>query len=133
MVIKSNISARSSVRMQVVCRTLKLMLQLILYICLVKKRTLQNGICGHRKCVSAHAFYGGEIWLAVLTRERSIVSDKASQVQRLVVNVQLLHTADKLPGAKWEVVWYIGNSTQKQWTSQVQRPERGEVNKVKRK
>lgn len=61
----------------------------------------------------------------MLTGERSIVCDKPSQVQRLVVNVQLLHAADKLPGAKWEVVWYIGNSTQKQWAGQVQRPERG--------
>lgn len=68
---------------------------------------------------------GGGVWLAVLTRERSIVSDKSSQVQRLVVNVQLLHTADELSGAKGEVVWYIGNSAQKQWTSQVQRPKRG--------
>lgn len=64
--------------------------------------------------------------LAVLTGESSIVSDKPSQVQWLTVNVQLLHAADKLPGAKWEVVWYVGNSAQKQWTSQVQRPERGE-------
>ena len=64
--------------------------------------------------------------LAVLTGESSIVGDKPSQVQRLAVNVQLLHAADKLPGAKREVVWYIGNSAQKQRTSQVQRPERGE-------
>lgn len=61
----------------------------------------------------------------MLTGESSIVSDKPGHVQRLAVNVQLLHAADKLPGAKWEVVRYVGNSAQKQWTSQVQRPERG--------
>lgn len=74
--------------------------------------------------------------LAVLTRNRSIVSNKSSQVQRLAVNVQLLHTANKLPGAKREVVRYIGNSAEKQRTSQVQRPEtglRGRVNKKQRK
>lgn len=65
------------------------------------------------------------VWLAMLTGKRSIVSNKSSQVQRLVVNVELLHAADKLPGAKREVIWYIGNSAQKQWTSEVQRPERG--------
>lgn len=61
--------------------------------------------------------------LAVLTGNCSIVSNKASQVQRLAVNVQLLHTANKLSGAKLEVVWYIGNSTEKQGAGQVQGPE----------
>lgn len=80
-------------------------------------------ICGNID--KKHVGWGGRVWLTVLTGERSIVSNKSSQVQRLVVNVQLLHTADKLPGTKWKVVWYVGNSAQKQWTSQVQRPEGG--------
>lgn len=49
----------------------------------------------------------------MLTGDCSIVSNKSSKIQRLVVNVQLLHTANKLPGAKWEVVRHVGNSTQK--------------------
>lgn len=66
----------------------------------------------------------------VLTWDGSIVGNESSQVQRLAVNVQLLHTANKLSGAKREVVWYIGNSTQKQWASQIQRPETGRANKM---
>lgn len=68
-------------------------------------------------------------WLALLTRKRSIVSNESGQVQRLAVDVELLHAADKLPGAEGEVVRHVGNSAQKQRTSQVQRPERGEEDK----
>lgn len=108
------------------------MLQLITIICIclfIKNKQIKKGLCEDPKCykcVIVHVFfYSGPIWLAVLTGDCSIVSDISSQVQRLIVNVQLLHTADKLPSAKREVVWYVGNSTQKQRTSQIQRPERG--------
>lgn len=37
--------------------------------------------------------------------------------------MQLLHAANELPAAKREVVRDVGNSAQKQRTSQVQRPE----------
>lgn len=68
-------------------------------------------------------------WLELLTGKRSIVGNKSGQVQRLAVYVELLHAADKLPGAEGEVVRHVGNSAQKQWTSQVQRPERREKDK----
>lgn len=60
----------------------------------------------------------------MLTRNGSIVSYKSSQVQLLVVDMEVLQAADKLPTAEWEVIGSTGNSTQKQWASQIQRPEK---------
>lgn len=59
----------------------------------------------------------------MLTRNGSIVSYKSSQVQLLVVDMEVLQAADKLSAAEREVVSSVGNSTQKQWASQIQRPE----------
>lgn len=61
-----------------------------------------------------------------LTSNGSIVGYKSSQVQLLVVDMEVLQAADKLPTAEWEVIGSIGNSTQKQWASQIQRPEKGD-------
>lgn len=59
-----------------------------------------------------------------LTRNGSIVSYKSSQVQLLVVDMEVLQTADKLPAAEGKVIGSVGNSTQKQWAGQIQRPEK---------
>lgn len=40
--------------------------------------------------------------------------------------MEVLQAADKLPAAEWEVISPIGNATQKQWTSQIQRPEKAD-------
>lgn len=61
--------------------------------------------------------------MAALTRDRSVVGDETSEIQRLVVDVQLLHAADELPGAEGEVVRHVGNSAQEQRTRQVQGPK----------
>lgn len=60
----------------------------------------------------------------MLTRNGSIVSYKSSQVQLLVVDMEVLQAADKLPTAEREVIGSVGNSTQKQWAGQIQRPEK---------
>lgn len=60
----------------------------------------------------------------MLTRTGPIISYKSSQIQLLLVNMEVLQAANKLPTAEWEVISSIGNSTQKQWTSQIQRPEK---------
>lgn len=59
-----------------------------------------------------------------LTRNGSIVSYKSSQVQLLVVDVEVLQAADKLPTAEWEVIGPVGDTPQKQWTGQIQGPEK---------
>lgn len=59
-----------------------------------------------------------------LTRNGSIVSYKSSQVQLLVVDMEVLQTADKLPAAEGKVIGSVGNSAQKQWAGQIQRPEK---------
>lgn len=59
-----------------------------------------------------------------LTRDGPIVSYESSQVQLLVVDVEVLQTADELPAAEGKVIGSVGNSTQKQGAGQVQRPER---------
>lgn len=62
--------------------------------------------------------------LNMLTRSGSIVGYKSSQIQLLVVDVEVLQTADELPAAEGEVIGSVGNSTQKQRASQIQRPEK---------
>lgn len=47
----------------------------------------------------------------MLTRKGSVVSNKSSKIHCPVVHMQVLHTADKLPGAEGEVVRHVGNST----------------------
>lgn len=64
------------------------------------------------------------IILEMLTSSGSIVGYKSRQVQLLVVDVEVLQTADELPTAEGEVISAIGNSTQKQRASQIQRPEK---------
>lgn len=59
-----------------------------------------------------------------LTRNGSIVSYKSSQVHLLVVDMEVLQTADKLPAAEGKVISSVGNSAQKQWAGQIQRPEK---------
>lgn len=66
----------------------------------------------------------------MLTCNCSIVSNESSQVQRLAVNVKLFDAADKLPGAEWEVIWNVWNSTQKQGPSQVQGPVRDDTKSI---
>lgn len=67
--------------------------------------------------------YGG-VQRGMLTRNGPVVSYKSSQVQLLVVDVEVLQAADKLPTAEWEVVGSVGDSPQKQWTGQIQGPEK---------
>lgn len=66
------------------------------------------------------------VGLGTLTSSGSIVGYKSSQVQLLLVDVEVLQAADKLPTAEWEVIGSIGNSTQKQRASQIQRPEKAD-------
>lgn len=57
---------------------------------------------------------------AVPTCPGAIVSNKRSHVHDPAIDGQVSHASHKLPATHGEVFWQVGDTTQKQRTSQIQ-------------
>lgn len=63
------------------------------------------------------------MFLVVHTWQRPIIGDVAGHVDRLAVNREVPHAADKLPVVHREIFWQVWDPTKQKRAGQVQRSE----------